>query len=269
MADWSFWITTGNDAGAPPGCLTNMTTTTVNGYSLENARRFGWATIGGPLDKEKTAILEKYVVGPRVLDAGCGGGGYVDYLARKGLDAVGVDKHSQFLTVAREKGFRGQFLQCDLADRLPFADAAFDTTVCYDVLEHVDDVAAISELARVTRSRLILTVPQEDVWMTHHRLVFSTYRDQTHLRYYTESSLRALIATANPAKVKLFGEQFVSIRRLAGTMLAPVSKYPFLSKRYRWLFHFLLYRCPEPSLYMNLAAVVDFDRCNGQVKGAR
>ena len=78
---------------------------TSTGYSLENARKFGWASIGGPLSPEKLEVLDKYVVGPRLLDAGCGAGGYVDHFARKGWDATGVEKHSMFLcfSVARTR----------------------------------------------------------------------------------------------------------------------------------------------------------------------
>jgi SAM-dependent methyltransferase len=47
-------------------------------------------------------------------------------------------------------------------DRLPFPDAAFDAVVVVDMLEHVpDEVAFVSELARVTRpgGRLVVNTP--------------------------------------------------------------------------------------------------------------
>jgi SAM-dependent methyltransferase len=43
---------------------------------------------------------------------------------------------------------------------LPFADRAFDTTACYDVLEHaVDPPAVIAEMARVAASRVVIAGP--------------------------------------------------------------------------------------------------------------
>lgn len=43
---------------------------------------------------------------------------------------------------------------------LPYEDGAFDTVICSDVLEHLyNDKEALEELSRVTRKKLIITVP--------------------------------------------------------------------------------------------------------------
>jgi ubiquinone/menaquinone biosynthesis C-methylase UbiE len=45
---------------------------------------------------------------------------------------------------------------------LPFAPCAFDTVICTHTLEHVQNLtAAIDELRRVTRRRLIIVVPRQ------------------------------------------------------------------------------------------------------------
>lgn len=232
--------------------------TATAGYSLENAARFGWDSLTGELLPERAALIDRHVVGPAVLDAGCGGGGVVDYLCRKGFDATGADKFGMFLGVAAEKGFRGRFVQADLTDRLPFPDKSFDTTVCLDVLEHVtDDRAAVRELARVTRRRLLVTVPQEDRWFGPYRLIPATYKDPTHLRYYTPDTLRALAATAGPVRVEVAGEQTIPVRYLAADYLAPRGRNRLLTRLYGRAFRFLLLRSPEPDISMNLAAVID------------
>lgn len=44
--------------------------------------------------------------------------------------------------------------------RLPFAPHSFDTVVCWDVLEHVDEPHALfTELARVARTHLLVSLP--------------------------------------------------------------------------------------------------------------
>jgi SAM-dependent methyltransferase len=231
------------------------------GYSLENAKLFEWNSVSGDLLPERIDLLTKHVVGKTVLDAGCGGGAFVDYLVGKGFQATGVDKHDVFLQVARERRFKGTFVQADLAHRLPFADASFDTTICLDVLEHVpDDTETIRELARVTRRRLLIAVPQEDQWMWRYRLVFYAYRDPTHLRYYTPESLRALAESVRPSHADVFGEQEIYLQDLALQLLHPRSRYPLLTSVYQRLFRFLVIRTFPSVLYQNLAAVIDLQQ---------
>lgn len=226
-------------------------------YSVANATRFGWGSVTGALSRERLRLLDRCVVGTRVLDAGCGGGGYADYLAGAGKDVVGVDKFDMFLGVARERGFRGTFVQADLADRLPFADAEFDTTYCFDVLEHVDDVAALRELARVTRRRLIVAVPQEDRRPDQYMLTYCPYLDQTHLRYYTPDSLRALAGTVNPERVEVLPESRVPLETLVRNEFRIASRVPGLSTLYNRLFRFLAGRAVGPDWHVGLVAVID------------
>ena len=226
------------------------------GYSVENAREFGWGT--GDLTTERRDLLDNHVVGKAVLDAGCGVGGFVDYLSRRGYAATGLEKHDMFLAVGREKGFLGDFVQCDLSSTLPFRDGAFDTTICLDVLEHVEnDVHAVRELIRVTRKRLVVAVPQEDRWMPSYSLIFYPYRDPTHLRYYTPESLGALVTGDWAANVTITGEYPIQLQKLALDHLVPRSKWPILSPIYRTLFRILVNRTWPPTLFMNLVAIVD------------
>jgi SAM-dependent methyltransferase len=226
------------------------------GYSLENARDFGWGS--GDLTHERRELLDKHVTGATVLDAGCGVGGFVEYLNRRGFATTGIEKHEMFLVEGRQKGFRGNFVRGDLSRPLPFRDKTFDTTICLDVLEHVDnDVGAVRELARVTRKRLVIAVPQEDKWMTPYGLVFSPYRDPTHLRYYTPEALGELVRGSWASHVTVFGEYPIKFQKLALDFLEPRASGPGLSNVYRKLFRFLVNQTGAPTLFMNLVAIVD------------
>ncbi|KAF3885779.1 class I SAM-dependent methyltransferase [Tolypothrix bouteillei] len=160
-----------------------------NLYTIENAEKFNWSSVSGQLNPERVSHLDKYLIGKKILDAGCGGGAYVEFLSQKNLEVTGVDKYEHFLQVARQKGKLGTYIQADITN-LPFPDKVFDCTYCYDVLEHIDDQAAIKELIRVTSKRLIVAVPQEDEIMKKFNLTFLHYQDKTHLRNYTENSLK-------------------------------------------------------------------------------
>lgn len=174
-------------------------------YSLENATRFAWSSVVGILHPERVRYLERYLVGAKILDAGCGGGAYVDFLSNIGLSVTGVDLHDQFLQVARDSHRRGRFVQADLTN-LPFSSRTFDTTYCFDVLEHVPDYAVLNELVRVTRKRLLLAVPREDSLLDKYNLVFAHHRDKTHLRAYTETSLHELLSKLPHREIQILPE---------------------------------------------------------------
>ena len=81
------------------------------------------------------------------------------------LEAVGVD-YKWCKGLLRPEG--ASFLLADVRD-LPFKDNAFDTVIASEVLEHLevkDFPTGLSELRRVCRRQLILTVPFEEdpIW---------------------------------------------------------------------------------------------------------
>lgn len=226
------------------------------GYSVENALEFGWGS--GDLTAERRYLLDTHVRGRTVLDAGCGVGGFVTYLSQRNYDATGLDKHDFFLAVARQKGFRGNFVRGDLSSPLPFRDRTFDTTLCLDVLEHLEnDVATFQELVRVTRQRLVIAVPQEDTWMPRYGVIFNPYRDPTHLRYYTRESLGELVTGPWATHVSISGEYLVKVQQMALDLLVPGTRGRGLSSIYRRLFRFLVNRTPPPQIFNNLVAVID------------
>jgi ubiquinone/menaquinone biosynthesis C-methylase UbiE len=87
----------------------------------------------------------------RILDAGCGPGGNGAWLAQHGR-VVGVDLAREALEFVRARRSMTSPVQAS-AERLPFADGAFDIAVGITLLYTVrDDVAALGELARVLRA---------------------------------------------------------------------------------------------------------------------
>mgnify|MGYP000070610045 CR=1 FL=1 len=91
--------------------------------------------------------------GSRVLDAGCGTGGFLRWLLDHGsfASAAGIDVGSAAIELARARVPEADLRVAAMHD-LPFADAAFDLVVTNDVLQHVheDDVgASLLELRRV------------------------------------------------------------------------------------------------------------------------
>ena len=105
--------------------------------------------------------------GKRVLEAGCGRGGFALWLASASAPAllVASDFSAGGLRQARAAAqgvpAPAGWPAADVA-HLPFADGAFDTVFCFETIEHVvDPPAAVRELARVVApgGRLFLTTP--------------------------------------------------------------------------------------------------------------
>lgn len=190
------------------------------GFSLERASSLAWRSVSLDLDAERVAALDRYAVGPRVLDIGCGGGGFTDYLSRRGLKAVGVERAAELLTIPMQKGLLGQYVRGD-ALSLPFRDRSFDTTVLFDILEHLDDHAALAEAIRVTRRRIIASVPLTvHPVVKAHGLLYYHYEDQTHLRMYTEVSIAELFRKPSLEIVALQQTLFLNFRGLLRGLLA-------------------------------------------------
>ena len=113
--------------------------------------------------------LDKYgwvvrAAGPRLgilLDAGCGTALLLDYLRRENLEYtfyVGVDISIGMLKKAKtRKDCLSDLVQADI-HKLPFREKSYDTTISVTVIHHLEHTKALSELRRVTRSMLIVTL---------------------------------------------------------------------------------------------------------------
>ncbi len=91
--------------------------------------------------------------GQRLLDLGCGMGGLSTALALEGAKVTSLDYNRAYCEITRLRGKRYN-LRFDpvnaAGEHLPFADAAFDTVVCMDVLEHVQQPEKLlAEISRV------------------------------------------------------------------------------------------------------------------------
>ena len=133
-----------------------------------------------------------------VLDAGCGEGFVVDYLARQNPDLrlTGVDLSKEAIVYAQAHfAERGQF-RTGSVYKLPFSDNAFDVVVCSEVLEHLDDPArAVHELKRVARSHVLITVPREPYfkWLNDLGRLLRISPDPGHVNFWTKETFPAFI----------------------------------------------------------------------------
>lgn len=165
-------------------------------------------------------IAEQVPVGARVLDVGCGTGALATMLrdVRK-VTITGVEPDAARAALAVERGIPviNGVLTAVLIERV----GQFDVVIYADVLEHLAD--PLSELRTaipfVAPGGLILvSVPNIAHWSVRLDLVRGRFRyadygimDATHLRWFTEETVRQLMTQA--------AIDVVSVRQTAGVML--------------------------------------------------
>lgn len=128
----------------------------------------------------------------RVLDAGCGTGGFLQRLKRwqPGWQLTGIDLSPEACELARRRG-------CTVVEgsitALPFPDGAFDAIVSGDVLYHiVEHAEALREFRRCLRvgGVLVINVPAYRwLWSYHDVRVQSKHR-------FTRGELNRLLVAA-------------------------------------------------------------------------
>jgi len=99
--------------------------------------------------------------GKRLLDVGCGSGGWLRAASASGAHVTGVDLSEVALAVCRQS-LPDAALCCSPAEHLPFVDSQFDFISCLGSLEHfLNPEVALKEMIRVAKpsARFLILVP--------------------------------------------------------------------------------------------------------------
>jgi SAM-dependent methyltransferase len=144
----------------------------------------------------------------RVLDVGCGTGNYAAALmGETGCAVCGIDPSREMLGHAHASTAGAALVQGN-AERLPFADAAFDVVMSTDVIHHMGDrVAYFAEAARVLRpSGSIVTVTDSEQDIRRRRPLSSHFPETMAVelrRYPSVESLLEEMRRAGFAELRL------------------------------------------------------------------
>jgi ubiquinone/menaquinone biosynthesis C-methylase UbiE len=115
----------------------------------------------------------------KMLDVGCGWGGYTVAGLEMGIDAYGCDIDDKVLEIAalRSKlhGVPENYYIAP-AEQLPFPDETFDYVQCISVLEHVNNVStSIREMVRVLKKGGVAFISAPNYFMPvelHYKVLF-------------------------------------------------------------------------------------------------
>ena len=101
---------------------------------------------------EWLVVAERAAIGPgtRVLDVGCGTGGFCAFAAARGAFVAGVDFDSDRIAEARIRVPEGDFAVAYM-EQLPWTDGSFDVVTGFNSFQYALDVpAALAEALRVS-----------------------------------------------------------------------------------------------------------------------
>jgi SAM-dependent methyltransferase len=201
------------------------------------------------LDRLRRLLADDVAAGHRLLNVGCGTGGFNVVAQEAGLYTVGVDADPEAIAICglkREKA-GGLFVRA-AAERLPFPDGAFDVVHCFSAIEHVDSVEqTVTEMVRVTRRGGFIYVHTPNAWSWyegHYKLFWAPFLPPALGRLYLRlrgrpraylSTLRRLTPAALRRAFARAGVEALSFhddapaRESVGPLRVPIGLYYRLS----------------------------------------
>lgn len=184
---------------------------------MEHWREAVWRAVPPGAEPERFAqrrelLLAHVRPGRRVLDLGCGDGAFAAVLTGAGARVDAVDVAAGAVRRTRTAAPAAAAAQVAEDAPLPYPEDAFELVWAGEVLEHVADVSGLlAEVRRVLRwgGVLLVTTPNLPrlgvAWEALRGGPLERRLDprSDHLRFFTARTLRALLAEAGFADVRV------------------------------------------------------------------
>lgn len=106
--------------------------------------------------------VERYISGNSVLDYGCGRADFLK-LIKSNYKIAGIEINAKIVEYCNNILGEKVVVLGNVEEGINLEDNCYDTVVCLEVLEHLNDpLGALRELYRISRKRIIITVPFDE-----------------------------------------------------------------------------------------------------------
>lgn len=157
--------------------------------------------------------LAKPLKAESILDAGCGEGFTMNKLRENGIGIKieGIEYSKEAIAFGK-KLFPDLIIKQGSVYELPYKDNSFDLIICTEVLEHLENPSkALREMLRVAKKYLIISVPNEPLFMLSNFLrgknLSRLGNDLGHINHWNPLSLKKFL-NQNETKVIKIGFPF-------------------------------------------------------------
>jgi ubiquinone/menaquinone biosynthesis C-methylase UbiE len=164
------------------------------------------AGISGWYNRDTGELFKHFPIGVDdvVVDVGCGDGGNASFCAERNTRLILCDIDANKIAATKERlaGYHGLRLETHVTDcsPIPLPAATATRVVCTEVLEHVDDPAALlREMVRIGKpgALYLISVPGTAQEMIQKRLAAPSYFEKpNHIRIFQLDELTTLIRNA-------------------------------------------------------------------------
>ncbi len=216
----------------------------------QNGRSFSWNSFWSERDIIKEIyeasvspvlklILKWLPNEGRILDAGCGLGGYLISLREKGFDIHGVDSSQTAIKLLKQYD-ANLSVECSDCCRLRYPSKYFDAYISLGVIEHLENRidAALREARRVLRPQgiLIISVPYINLYRRFSfffkkRRFFTDEKKKRELVFYQYMFSRHAVLRI------LSKHKFVIIGSIPYSVIAGMKDIPLFLKLYKAATH--------------------------------
>lgn len=141
----------------------------------------------------KYRLLRKHRASGRLLDYGCGSGTFLQYIARKGYEARGVEPTA----AALESTLSKKVAAYATLEQAREQEAKFDIITMWHVLEHVHDLRPTLKHLRKSlhkKGLIVIAVPNIMSWDSqHYKQNWAAYDVPRHLYHFRDQNLALLL----------------------------------------------------------------------------